>query len=939
MKKLLSSIKKIVFKLCGKARWLVFFAVLIYTACVILEVSDARAYTYGVMDRKEKPIKSMPITQAMDFSMNSNGQAVVSCDINQKGCTAFININTGSKTYANLSEVKDISSGEKFIPYNFAITDDNELYAVREIKKSDHTEKIDEESIVRINDKNKMVGEVFKMKYDDTESIRESRISRLHYYNGAVTFAYIERNQITLYEVDTKTQVVKKSQSYPNDEDGTFTANVIPIDGSFLFIRSDGNVYDVRFNEPLGDIIYKVDDIYITKAAVANGKIYIFDVKHPSKLFCLEEGSLAEVADFAKVKDGTEHHIISIDSYRPDGASADALAICFDDGLITYSDGKLTENNIDIKIDRHIGFYLVKFLEFVFYILAIAIVINLIIRKKTLLYKQLIIAIPVFALISIGMGYLSYILFDMLNTYDIQRELEVISNFASKGFDGYDFSKVVTIDENTGLAYRELCNKLESLNGTDDDLWNNGYVFSVVYCPDEKNTYLVARADVVNMPLGEIDEYDFSNNAKVSDDLYIRANNYDSFVDIYNQASIDSDICAYYRISDASGSGDYFLKIKTDSKDLMYRRQILFGIIVLVFPLLFIVFIAVLIAISVHITRTIKKATATVKQMAEGDLSKRVNYKSKDELGEICSQVNIMGQNLETMFEEKDKTEKFYYKFVPEKFRELLGKENLTDLKLGDAISREITVLFCDIRSFSINFEMMTAGENFAFVNVIYGKAGPIIRDNNGFIDKYIGDAIMALFENADDAVKCANELYRAIVLDPKTAEELGVSDINIGIGIHSGMAMIGIVGEEERLSGTVISDTVNLSSRLESLTKQYKTAMLISKDTVDRLSDAESYNLRYLGIIQVAGVNEVKAVYEVLDCLPEEEREKRSANKADFREAMRLFQLGRRSDAALALQGIIDAGENDEVTDMYLKYINEMSDDDKGNVFRFVRK
>jgi Adenylate cyclase, family 3 (some proteins contain HAMP domain) len=939
MKKFLSSIKRIVFKLCGKARWLVIAASLIYLVCLIFQISDARPYTYGVLDNKDKPIKKMPITQAMDFSMNSNGQAVVSCGINQKGCTAFININTGSQTYANLGVVKDNSDGDKFIPYNFAITDDNELYAVKKIKEGEYTEKIKEEYIVRINNKNKMVGEVFKLNYDDSESIRESKISRLHYYNGAVTFACIDKNEVTLYMVDTETQVVTKSQSYPTDENGTFTANIIPIDGSFLFIRSDGNVYNVKFDEPLGDSIYKVDDIIFTKATLVNGKIYVFSDKYPSKIFCLKEGSLSEAADFTDIKNGAEHHIISIDSYRPEGASEDVLALCFDDGLLTYSDGKITENNIEIRIDRHFGFYLVMFLEFLFYVAAIGIVINLIIRRKTLLYKQLIITIPVFALILVGVGYVAYGLFDMLNTYDIERELEVIGNFASREFDGYDFSKIAAIDEGTGQAYQELCSKLENLKGTDEDLWNNGYVFSIVQSPDEKNTYLVARDDVVNMPLGEIDDYDITDNSKVTDDLYIMSDNYDSFLDDYNQNSVESDIRAYCRISDASGNGKYFLKVKTDSKDLLYRRSVLFGIIILVFPLLFIVFISVMIANSLHVSRTIKKATATVKTMAEGDLTERVNYKSKDELGEICSQVNIMGQNLETMFEEKDKTEKFYYKFVPEKFRELLGKDNLTDLSLGDAISREITVLFCDIRSFSINSEMMTAGENFAFVNVIYGKAGPIIRENNGFIDKYIGDAIMALFESADDAVKCANELYRAIVLDPKTAEELKVSDINIGIGIHSGMAMIGIVGEEERLSGTVISDTVNLSSRLESLTKQYNTAMLVSKDTVDRLSDAEAYNMRYLGIIQVAGVNEVKAVYEVLDCMPDEEREKRSANSSEFREAMRLFQLGRRSDAASALQSIVDEGKNDEVTDMYLKYINEMSDDDKGNVFRFVRK
>ena len=152
-------------------------------------------------------------------------------------------------------------------------------------------------------------------------------------------------------------------------------------------------------------------------------------------------------------------------------------------------------------------------------------------------------------------------------------------------------------------------------------------------------------------------------------------------------------------------------------------------------------------------------------------------------------------------------------------------------------------------------------------------------------------------------------------------------------------MAMIGIVGESERLSGTVISDTVNLSSRLESLTKQYKTAMLISKDTVDRIADPESLGMRYLGIIQVAGVNEVKAVYEVLDCLPDEQREKRTANSAELREAIRLFHLGRRADAAAALKKIADEGRSDHVTDMYLDFINNLSDDDKGNVFRFVRK
>ena len=335
-------------------------------------------------------------------------------------------------------------------------------------------------------------------------------------------------------------------------------------------------------------------------------------------------------------------------------------------------------------------------------------------------------------------------------------------------------------------------------------------------------------------------------------------------------------------------------------------------------------------------SHSLRRAAVTVNKIAEGDFTVRSTPRSQDEIGDICRQVNHMADSLRVMFEEKDANERFYYKFVPEKFRELLGKEHFTDLELGDAQSREFTVLFCDIRSFSLNSEMLTAKENFEFVNIIYGIAGPIIRRHNGFVDKYIGDAVMALFESADDAVRAGIELYRAIVQDASTAQRLHVSEINIGIGIHTGMARIGIVGETERLSGTVISDTVNLSSRLESLTKTYHTAMLLSKETLDKMEHPEAVQTRYLGMVQVAGVKEVRSLYEVLDCLDEKSREVRGENAPTLREAIRLFHSGdlRRAEELLRPIGQSDA---DPVAALYLEYISHSEQND--SVFRFVRK
>jgi class 3 adenylate cyclase len=235
----------------------------------------------------------------------------------------------------------------------------------------------------------------------------------------------------------------------------------------------------------------------------------------------------------------------------------------------------------------------------------------------------------------------------------------------------------------------------------------------------------------------------------------------------------------------------------------------------------------------------------------------------------------------------------------------------------------------------------MTVKESFEFVNHIYGVAGPVIREHNGFVDKYIGDAVMALFESADDAVAAGIELYKKIVSDTALPELFGMEHVNIGIGIHSGMSEIGIVGEEERMSGTVISDVVNLSSRLESLTKQYETAMLISKDTLDRMENPDILHTRYLGMVQVAGVNEVVALYEVLDCMEKSVRENREKSSREFREAVRLFHMGKLEPALDKFNEISENSGSDKVPAMYAAYLREKIEngDFSHNVFQFKNK
>ncbi|MCZ0900498.1 adenylate/guanylate cyclase domain-containing protein, partial [Microcoleus sp. HI-ES] len=166
---------------------------------------------------------------------------------------------------------------------------------------------------------------------------------------------------------------------------------------------------------------------------------------------------------------------------------------------------------------------------------------------------------------------------------------------------------------------------------------------------------------------------------------------------------------------------------------------------------------------------------------------------------------------------------KAYERFIPHQFLQFLEKSSIIDVELGDQVQLEMSVLFSDIRDFTTLSETMTPEDNFKFINSYLSRMEPVINENNGFIDKYIGDAIMALFSGeADNAVKAGIAMLHRLAEYNEYCANAGCAPIQIGIGINTGSLMLGTVGGPNRMDGTVISDAVNLASRVESLTKNY---------------------------------------------------------------------------------------------------------------------
>ena len=283
-------------------------------------------------------------------------------------------------------------------------------------------------------------------------------------------------------------------------------------------------------------------------------------------------------------------------------------------------------------------------------------------------------------------------------------------------------------------------------------------------------------------------------------------------------------------------------------------------------------------------------------------------------------------------------------KFVPYEFIGSLGHDVITDVRLGDQVEKVVTVLFTDIRDYTALSEKMSPEETFRFVCDYNETLGPIIRQHNGFINQYLGDSIMALFPgNAIDALLAAVDMKKSMVEFNRKRSLKNQPPIQIGIGMHTGALVMGITGDKNRLDATTISDTVNTASRIESLTKYYKVGILLSDATLYQIKDPESFNLRYLGKVQVKGKQEPIGIHECFSGSPEEEARIKESTLPLFNEGMQEY-LNRSFASAIKLfQSITEVNPGDHTAAFFSnnasRYLQKGVPDDWSGVVEMMSK
>ncbi|MBD2062738.1 HAMP domain-containing protein [Funiculus sociatus GB2-A5] len=268
-----------------------------------------------------------------------------------------------------------------------------------------------------------------------------------------------------------------------------------------------------------------------------------------------------------------------------------------------------------------------------------------------------------------------------------------------------------------------------------------------------------------------------------------------------------------------------------------------------------------------QLSNPVRRLQISAAKIAAGDLEHRAEIHRRDEIGALAIAFNEMSASLQTLFNRFEKTIESFYRFVPEKFLLVIAPEGIENIHVGFASTRIITILFADIRGYTAMSEQMTPLETFYFLNDYLACMGQVIDSTGGFIDKYIGDAIMALFDDeaTDSALLAALAMRQRLKVFNEERSHQGLPTIDIGIGIHRGEVVMGTVGFSSRIDSTVIGDTVNVAARVESLTKNYDSSILLTQPVVTALRHPKTFPLRLVDkFVRVKGKEEPVAIYEL---------------------------------------------------------------------------
>ncbi len=276
------------------------------------------------------------------------------------------------------------------------------------------------------------------------------------------------------------------------------------------------------------------------------------------------------------------------------------------------------------------------------------------------------------------------------------------------------------------------------------------------------------------------------------------------------------------------------------------------------------------------------------------------------------------------LYEDVSETNKIYQKFVPLPFLKTLGHDSILDIQLGDQIQREMTIMFTDIRSYTTISETLSPEENFQFINEYLSYTAPCIEAHGGFVNQFTGDGFSALFPSAEQALKASILMQNEVRRFNDERVKTNLIPIKTGIGLHTGVIMLGVIGDKDRHDTGVISNEVTTAARIEGLTKMFDASILLSESTLRKITQPENYEHRHLGAIRVKGKMSAVKVFECYQSETSEIISLKNQTLKDFNAGLASYLSKDFIVAAGYLKNVLMINPSDVTAERYFRHAAE---------------
>lgn len=326
----------------------------------------------------------------------------------------------------------------------------------------------------------------------------------------------------------------------------------------------------------------------------------------------------------------------------------------------------------------------------------------------------------------------------------------------------------------------------------------------------------------------------------------------------------------------------------------------------------YLILLFILIAIACRPLRNVERVT---QKLGDGRV-KMEDYKigGSRQFQEIEHSLN----KINYLYKEKDNKLKIAnlttQKYLPRQLLNFLGKNGIEDVETGKSVTREGTILYCDLKP----NKTLSLEENFNYINSYLKVVAPLIKRFDGFVDKYLGDGLIAVFSKAQNAVECAHSILKAV--EDRNKNQKKSLNIASRISVHTGILTIALSAEEK--TPTVVSPIINMLSKMEEINEFMGGKLLFSKKTLDSFSSKYNFDFRYLGDLEYE--KNIISLFESLDCYSKRAREKLKKFKNEFENGVRFYNEKRYREAKAMFEKVLQKIPNDNASFVYFNKCNE---------------